>query len=27
VQKPQGGAHRMKVCTTCIKAGKVSKAA
>jgi large subunit ribosomal protein L28 len=27
VQKPQGGARRMKVCTTCIKAGKVSKAA
>ncbi len=21
VQLPQGGAHRMKVCTTCIKAG------
>jgi len=27
VQQPQGGARRMKVCTTCIKAGKVSKAA
>jgi large subunit ribosomal protein L28 len=27
VQKPQGGASRMKVCTTCIKAGKVAKAA
>lgn len=27
VQTPQGGARRMKVCTTCIKAGKVSKAA
>jgi large subunit ribosomal protein L28 len=27
VQKPQGGARRMKVCTTCIKAGKVAKAA
>jgi large subunit ribosomal protein L28 len=27
VQQPQGGARRMKVCTTCIKAGKVLKAA
>jgi len=27
VQLPQGGARRMKVCTTCIKAGKVAKAA
>ena len=27
VQSPQGGARRMKVCTTCIKAGKVAKAA
>jgi large subunit ribosomal protein L28 len=27
VQIPHGCARRMKVCTTCIKAGKVSKAA
>jgi large subunit ribosomal protein L28 len=27
VQRPQGGAQRMKVCTTCIKGGKVAKAA
>ena len=27
VQQPQGGARRMKVCTTCIKAGKIAKAA
>ena len=27
VQMPQGGARRMKVCTTCIKAGKVAKPA
>ena len=28
VQQPQGGgAKRMKVCTSCIKAGKVAKAA
>jgi len=27
VQLPQGGAKRVKVCTTCIKAGKVAKAA
>ena len=27
VQRPQGGTVRMKVCTTCIKAGKVAKAA
>jgi large subunit ribosomal protein L28 len=27
VQRPQGGAQRMKVCTTCIKAGKIAKAA
>lgn len=27
VQRPQGGNVRMKVCTTCIKAGKVAKAA
>ncbi len=27
VQLPQGGAKRMKVCTSCIKAGKVAKAA
>jgi large subunit ribosomal protein L28 len=27
VQRPQGGAVRMKVCTSCIKAGKVAKAA
>jgi len=27
VQRPQGGAERMKVCTSCIKAGKVAKAA
>ena len=27
VQKPQGGARRMKVCTTCIMAGNVSMAA
>ena len=26
VQTPKGGASRMKVCTTCIKAGKVQKA-
>jgi large subunit ribosomal protein L28 len=27
VQRPQGGAQRMKVCTNCIKAGKIAKAA
>ncbi|MDQ5845008.1 MAG: 50S ribosomal protein L28 [Acidobacteriota bacterium] len=27
VQLPQGGARRVKVCTSCIKAGKVAKAA
>jgi large subunit ribosomal protein L28 len=27
VQRPRGGTVRMKVCTTCIKAGKVAKAA
>jgi large subunit ribosomal protein L28 len=27
VQMPNGGAQRMKVCTSCIKAGKVAKAA
>ena len=27
VQRPGGGAQRMKVCTTCIKGGKVQKAA
>ena len=27
VQRPQGGAQRMKVCTSCIKAGKIAKAA
>jgi len=27
VQKPQGGVCRMRVCTSCIKAGKVAKAA
>ena len=27
VKLPQGGARRMKVCTSCIKAGKVAKAA
>jgi large subunit ribosomal protein L28 len=27
VQTPNGGAQRMKVCTSCIKAGKVAKAA
>jgi large subunit ribosomal protein L28 len=27
VQQPQGGAKRVKVCTSCIKAGKVAKAA
>jgi large subunit ribosomal protein L28 len=27
VQRPQGGTVRMKVCTSCIKAGKVAKAA
>jgi large subunit ribosomal protein L28 len=27
VQRPQGGNVRMKVCTSCIKAGKVQKAA
>jgi large subunit ribosomal protein L28 len=27
VQLPKGGAQRMKVCTSCIKAGKVAKAA
>jgi large subunit ribosomal protein L28 len=27
VQVPKGGAKRMKVCTSCIKAGKVAKAA
>jgi large subunit ribosomal protein L28 len=27
VQRSQGGAMRMKVCTSCIKAGKVAKAA
>jgi hypothetical protein len=27
VQRPGGGAQRKKVCTTCIKAGKVAKAA
>ena len=27
VQRPGGGAQRMKVCTTCIKAGKAAKAA
>ena len=27
VQRPQGGNVRMKVCTSCIKAGKVAKAA
>jgi large subunit ribosomal protein L28 len=26
VQTPKGGASRVKVCTTCIKAGKVQKA-
>jgi large subunit ribosomal protein L28 len=27
VQRPQGGNVRMKVCTSCIKAGKIAKAA
>jgi len=27
VALPQGGAQRKKVCTTCIKAGKIAKAA
>lgn len=27
VQTPQGGVSRMKVCTSCIKAGKIAKAA
>jgi large subunit ribosomal protein L28 len=27
VQRPQGGAVRMKVCTSCIKGGKIAKAA
>ena len=27
VQQPKGGVARMKVCTSCIKAGKVAKAA
>ncbi|HEX8174616.1 MAG TPA: 50S ribosomal protein L28 [Pyrinomonadaceae bacterium] len=27
VQPPKGGVVRMKVCTSCIKAGKVAKAA
>jgi large subunit ribosomal protein L28 len=27
VQRPQGGTLRMKVCTSCIKAGKIAKAA
>ncbi|MBA2525278.1 MAG: 50S ribosomal protein L28 [Pyrinomonadaceae bacterium] len=27
VQLPQGGTQRKKVCTNCIKAGKISKAA
>lgn len=27
VQLPKGGAERMKVCTSCLKAGKVAKAA
>ena len=27
VKSPTGGARRMKVCTSCIKAGKVAKAA
>jgi large subunit ribosomal protein L28 len=27
VALPQGGARRMKVCTSCIKAGKIAKAA
>ena len=27
VQQPHGGAKRMKVCTSCIKAGKVAKEA
>ena len=27
VKTPSGGAKRMKVCTSCIKAGKVAKAA
>jgi large subunit ribosomal protein L28 len=27
VKRPQGGNVRMKVCTSCIKAGKVAKAA
>ena len=27
VQRPQGGNVRMKVCTTCIKGGKIAKAA
>ena len=27
VQRPQGGNVRKKVCTSCIKAGKVAKAA
>jgi large subunit ribosomal protein L28 len=27
VQRPQGGVERKKVCTSCIKAGKVAKAA
>lgn len=27
VQLPQGGVRRMKVCTSCIKAGKIAKAA
>jgi large subunit ribosomal protein L28 len=27
VQQPQGGAQRLKVCTTCIKGGTVAKAA
>jgi len=27
VALPQGGARRMKVCTSCIKGGKVAKAA
>ena len=27
VQRPQGGVQRMRVCTSCIKAGKIAKAA
>ncbi|HKO62227.1 MAG TPA: 50S ribosomal protein L28 [Pyrinomonadaceae bacterium] len=27
VQPPKGGVRRMKVCTSCIKAGKIAKAA